>query len=92
MDICICVGSACHLKGSYEVIKAVEGLVAENKLEDRVAVKGAFCLGQCTRAVSVSVDGTLYSVSRHNVDGFFRQAVLDRLKEEGEEAHGPAVD
>lgn len=92
MDICICVGSACHLKGSYEVIKAVEGLVAENGLEDRVAVKGAFCLGQCTRAVSVSVDGTLYSVSKDHVDGFFRQAVLERLKEEGEENHGPAVD
>lgn len=73
MEIKICIGSACHLKGSYEVIKRCQSFIAANKLEQTIELKSAFCLGRCSEAVSVQVDGTdIYSISPETVEGFMR--------------------
>ncbi len=58
MTINVCVGSACHIKGSYEVIKCLESLIEKENLADKIILKASFCLGKCTNAVSVSIDGT----------------------------------
>ena len=36
MNIKVCVGSSCHLKGSYEVIQSLKKYIEDNKLEDKV--------------------------------------------------------
>lgn len=77
--VSVCVGSACHLKGSHSVISRIESLIDEKKLQDKITLKAAFCIGQCTRAVSVMVDEEVYSVNEKNVDEFFDNAVLGRL-------------
>ncbi|MDF2672758.1 MAG: (2Fe-2S) ferredoxin protein [Clostridiales bacterium] len=77
--VSVCVGSACHLKGSHSVISRIESLIDENKLQDKITLKAAFCIGECTRAVSVKVDEEIYSVNEKNVDEFFNNAVLGRL-------------
>ena len=41
----ICIGSACHLKGSYEVIEIFQQLIKEKELNDFIELKAAFCLG-----------------------------------------------
>lgn len=56
MTIKICVGSSCHLKGSYEVIKKLEEIVKANNLEDKVNLVGAFCLGKCGNKVTMQID------------------------------------
>ena len=57
MYISVCVGSACHIKGSYQVIKRMKAFISENGLENRIDLKSSFCLGQCGEAVSVSING-----------------------------------
>lgn len=57
MIIKVCIGSACHLKGSYEVIRGLEKYIDENNLGNDIVLKSSFCLGQCSQAVSVEVDG-----------------------------------
>ena len=52
MDVQICVGSSCHLKGSYNVIRAFQKLVEEYGLQDQIDLKAAFCMGHCTEGVS----------------------------------------
>ncbi len=80
MDIHICIGSSCHLKGSYEVIKKLTGLVETNNLEEKVTVKAAFCLGKCTQSVSVRInENEFYSVNKDKVEVFFEKYVLSRL-------------
>ena len=81
MEINICVGSACHLKGSYDVIKAMETLVKENEVEEKITIKAAFCLGHCTKAVSVKFDGEIYSVRKETAKEFFESHVMKRLNE-----------
>ncbi|TCT16169.1 NADH dehydrogenase subunit E [Natranaerovirga pectinivora] len=72
MVIEVCVGSACHLKGSYEIISKIESLVQESFLEDQITIKAAFCLGHCTEAVSVKVNqDKIYSLEPNKVNAFF---------------------
>lgn len=56
MEIKVCIGSACHLKGSYEVIKTLQAYVLKHGLEDQVDLKSSFCLGKCADAVAVQID------------------------------------
>ncbi len=56
MRVSICIGSACHLKGSREVIKKLQQLVTDNKLDGKVDLNGDFCSGNCLKGVCVTVD------------------------------------
>ncbi|SDY77963.1 Thioredoxin-like [2Fe-2S] ferredoxin [Proteiniborus ethanoligenes] len=80
ININICIGSACHLKGAYNVIKGLQQIIENRKLEDKIAVKAAFCLGECTKAVSVKIDDDkVISVGEESVEEFFEQHVVRRL-------------
>ena len=82
LSISICVGSACYLKGSYDVIKSLQALVEINKLDTIVEIKGSFCLGNCTHGVSVKLNDEekVYSVTQNNVDQFFKNEILRRVQ------------
>ena len=79
MKITVCIGSSCHLKGSRQVVEALQRLVRECGLEDRVELCGAFCMGNCTNGVSVKIDEELFSLKPENVPSFFENEVLGRL-------------
>jgi len=77
MTINVCIGSACHLKGSYNVINTFQDLIKKYDLGDKVVVKAAFCLGECTKAVSVKIDdGPVNSVNEDNIEEFFKTNIL----------------
>ena len=44
----VCIGSACYVKGSNEVVTILQELIKEKGWEDQVNVKGAFCMQVCT--------------------------------------------
>lgn len=79
-ELKICVGSACHLKGSYEVIEVFKYLIRSRGVSDKVEIKAAFCLGHCTEAVSVSLDGNIYSVAPENAENFFDKFVMNSVR------------
>ena len=79
MQISICVGSSCHLKGSRLIVEHLQQLVNENGLSGRVELTGTFCMGRCQDGVSVLVEGTPYSVSPQTVEAFFTSVVLPAL-------------
>lgn len=80
MKITVCIGSACHLKGSAQIVEQLKKLIATNQLEDKVELAGAFCMGRCSEGVSISVDGEFHSVTPETADTFFQKAVLDKIK------------
>ena len=84
MTITICIGSSCHLKGSREIIETLERLVKENGLQDKVEMKGSFCMGECVRGVGVKLDGNFYSLTPDTAEAFFREEVLSKLERTGE--------
>ncbi|WP_049040789.1 (2Fe-2S) ferredoxin domain-containing protein [Clostridium sporogenes] len=77
----ICVGSACHLEGSYKVITLLQNFIEKNNLKDKVEIKGSFCLGHCTEGVSVKVGDKIYSVNEENVEEFFNNVVLRSINQ-----------
>jgi NADH:ubiquinone oxidoreductase subunit E len=80
LRITICIGSACHLKGSRQVIEKLQQLVQQNGLSDQVDLTGSFCTGNCVNAVCVTLDGKLYSLKPETTEDFFNNEVLGRLK------------
>ena len=80
MIIQVCIGSACHLKGAYNVINSLQKLINEKSLQDMITLKAAFCLGCCTSAVSVQIDdGPVLSVCDNTVGQFFDEHVAGRF-------------
>jgi NADH:ubiquinone oxidoreductase subunit E len=75
MDIYICIGSACHLKGSYQVIKKFEKFIDKHP-DKNIVLKSSFCLGKCSEGVSVKIGSTVYSVSIDSVEDFLKEKVL----------------
>ena len=57
MTIKVCVGSSCHLKGSYEVIEAFKEVLKRYDVEDVVELQAGVCLGHCALGVTVGCEG-----------------------------------
>ena len=68
-DIQVCIGSVCHLKGSYDIINRLNGL------NDKYKVKATFCLGNCVGAVCVKFNDKIYTVLPETAEQFFNEHV-----------------
>ena len=80
MTIRVCIGSSCHLKGSYEIVELLQKAVEEYHLENEVTLAGSFCLGKCSRTgVTVQINDEVYvGVTREDFKEFFRVNVLKK--------------
>ena len=81
----VCVGSACHLKGSRDIVELLEAAIAEHHIEDDVVLTGSFCIGKCNRVgVTVSVNDDVHiGITRENFKEFFKDNILDVINAEG---------
>lgn len=79
MKVTVCIGSSCHLKGSRQVVEGLQRLIAEHDLKDKIDLGGKFCMGNCQKGVSVTVDDELFSVSPETLETFFHETILSRL-------------
>ncbi len=63
VDVGVCIGTNCYVKGSW---KLLEGLSAELKrrgLTERCRVKARFCTGQCQDGPNIAVNGRIIGIS-----------------------------
>ena len=79
MQITVCLGDSCHLKGTRRVAEQLQKLIAENGLKDEIDLTGAFCMGKCRSGVCVTLDADCFSLSPETTEDFFRTEVLPRL-------------
>ena len=79
MVIKICVGSSCHLKGSYEIIEEFKRIIADRNLEANVQLMGAFCLGKCGNHVTVKINDEFLFLTP---DMDLEKVLTDRLEKE----------
>ena len=85
MVIQVCVGSSCHLKGSYEIVELLTKAIQDNHLEDEISLVGSFCIGKCNReGVTVQVDDEIHiGITTGNFKEFFDEKVLSVIENEG---------
>ena len=80
LEITICIGSSCHLKGSRDVIKILERLISLDHLGDQITLKGSFCMGECSKnGVCLCIDDERFNVIPVEVEPFFKNEILKRL-------------
>ena len=81
MIIQVCIGSACHLKGSPEIVELLQKAVNENHLEDEITLAGSFCIGKCNPVgVTIQIDDDIHTgITKENFKEFFQENVLNRI-------------
>lgn len=80
MEVRVCIGSSCHLRGSYDIINLMKSHIEENNLDDKVNVAAAFCLGKCGEGVSIKVDDQIISgVTADNFEKVFTTYILNQV-------------
>jgi NADH:ubiquinone oxidoreductase subunit E len=82
VKVTVCVGSSCHLKGAREAIMRFDELIKEHHAEDRVELKGSFCMERCAEGInwmiddephtSVDVDGAVKTFTEQVLKAFRR--------------------
>ncbi|MDE6402044.1 MAG: (2Fe-2S) ferredoxin domain-containing protein [Clostridiales bacterium] len=77
MVLSVCVGSSCHLKGSYDVIEAFKSLIDKHGLGDKIELRACFCLGRCSDGVAVKADNNyILNVNGANAEEKFMNEIL----------------
>lgn len=79
IDIVICIGSSCYLKGSKDIVAGLTRLIALHGVSDNVSLSGSFCLGHCTEGVCVKIGEERFSLTPATTEEFFNTTVLPRL-------------
>jgi len=80
MKITVCIGSSCHVKGSRQVVKTLQQLIAAHNIGDQVELSGTFCMNQCQLGVCVTVDDVFHSVTPESAEQFFLDHVLAKVE------------
>ncbi len=57
LEVSVCVGTSCYLKGSQDLLYRLIDHIEENNLQEKVDVKATFCFEKCDRGPSVSING-----------------------------------
>ena len=77
MTVSVCIGSACHLNGSYDVKTSFQNLISYYKLEDKVTLEVAFCLGHCKDGVTIKIDDEIITgLSKDTAEKLFKEKIL----------------
>lgn len=80
MEIKICVGSACHLRGATEIIKIFNALIKDHNLSETVDLKGTFCLGKCQeQGVSVMIGSQIFKTEPSQANHLFQNEIISKL-------------
>ncbi|AFM23215.1 NADH:ubiquinone oxidoreductase 24 kD subunit [Desulfomonile tiedjei DSM 6799] len=79
--ITVCVGSACHLKGSHEIIDYFKKAIKDARLDSEVELKGTFCMDKCTEGVNILIDeDPFHASSVDDAHQIFQTEILQKRK------------
>jgi len=82
ITVTVCVGSSCHIKGARDMIAHFNDFITKKGLQDKVELKGAFCMERCGEGISWKInDEIITSPSVEDGTKMFRKRVLKALRE-----------
>jgi NADH-quinone oxidoreductase subunit G len=80
LDVSVCVGTGCYLRGSYDVLQTFTKLSDRDDIRGKVNLKATFCLEHCEDGVSIKVgDRIVTGVTPLNAEETFEEQVLSKL-------------
>jgi NADH:ubiquinone oxidoreductase subunit E len=85
LELSVCIGSSCHIKGAYNLIQAFQQIIEEKSLHGTINFKTGFCMKQCQYpGVAVSVNGVKHHVDCEKAGEFFLTEVIGQAADGGE--------
>ena len=80
LEIRVCVGSSCHVRGGTRTLKVLESLISGAALDKKIELKADLCLDNCLEAPNVVVGGVTHGgITPDRAEGFFRDVVLPQV-------------
>ncbi|MEB3229732.1 MAG: (2Fe-2S) ferredoxin domain-containing protein [Leptolyngbyaceae bacterium] len=80
-NLFLCMGSACHQLGVYEVLPQLQKLIETYGVEDCITLKGSFCLELCNQGITMKFqDYQITNITPHNVEEKFVLDILPLIK------------
>ncbi len=81
-QLSVCIGSACHLKGAYNVISTFQHLIETHNLHDKIAFSAKFCTKECHKpGVAVALNGEKSVIAAEQARKFFQEQVLPAVEQ-----------
>lgn len=81
IEVKVCVGSSCHIRGADKTLRALEAIIARENLAHLVVLKADLCLDKCLEAPNVAVNGDVHGgVTPDRVEAFFAEHILGRVR------------
>ncbi|WP_027718652.1 NADH-dependent [FeFe] hydrogenase, group A6 [Desulfovirgula thermocuniculi] len=81
VEVSVCVGTNCYLKGSYDILNRFIELARQMGLTDYVQLRGTFCLECCDRGVSIKVnDEIITGVTLDNAEEVFKNQISAKVR------------
>jgi NADH:ubiquinone oxidoreductase subunit E len=75
------MGSACHQLGVYEVLPKLQSMIGEYQLEDKVELKGSFCLETCSDGIVMKFKDKIFTkISPENIEQKFIEEILPNIQ------------
>lgn len=83
IELNVCVGTSCHLNGSYNVVQTFQQLIEEYALHDEIEFIACFCMKKCnSNGVSVMINTESYRVTPEDAGEFFKDHILAKVTNE----------
>ncbi len=83
IEVKICVGSSCHLKGAPAVVEEFKRIIEEKNLKDKINLKASFCQNNCTQGVNITVDNEkIADVDAEDVENIINKKILGEIVNE----------
>ena len=82
LEIEICIGSACYVKGSSRVVNDLTQMIKEEGWEDKVTLKGSFCMKACQNKIGlgIRINGKILpGVTLQNAAEILKAAITEHL-------------
>jgi NADH:ubiquinone oxidoreductase subunit E len=88
ITVTVCVGSSCHIKGAREMINQFNDFLNKEGLENKVELKGSFCMERCGEGINWMIgDEILSSSSAEEGAKLFRKKIRHALKKKKPEGN-----
>lgn len=82
VQVFVCVGTSCYLRGSYDVLNKFSDLSKVYGLENYIRLSGTFCLEHCDHGVSIKInDEIITGVNLDNAEHIFKTRIAGMVEE-----------
>ncbi len=82
IEIAVCVGSSCHVRGSRGILKKFVEIIEAENLEDEVSLIGSFCMERCGEGTNWKFnDEDVTSASLEEAEETLRSKLVEAGKE-----------